>query len=220
MVRSPHSQGKGSRRFPGRPGGAGPKPPPEDWRRHSTHAAARAEDLEPERCRVWLRGSWGTSVADLAYKVDQAFARAQVPYFPVAYHGWHTGLEVVVPARLAEVAAAVRQRFEEELPRREPSVGRGSTLAVEPQRLSRQHAKHPWVFLRYREILPDGQRYEALLFRDEQHKHYGRREWLVPAEERNPDLLTLRRLAWRIVTDPELREGLLSDDAELREFWR
>ncbi|WP_437293619.1 hypothetical protein [Sorangium sp. So ce426] len=220
MVRSPHSQGKGSRRFPGRPGGAGSKPPLEDWRRHTSHAAARAEDLEPDRYRLWLRGDWDTSAAELAYKVDQAFAQARIPYFPIEYHGWHTGLQVVIPARFAEAATAVHRRFEEERPRPAPSVGRGWTSSVEPQRLSKQYSNHPWIFRRYSESLPDGRRYEALLFRDEHHEHFGKREWVMPAAANGPGAPTLRKLAWRIVTDPDFRNELLSDDPELKDFWR
>ena len=219
MVRSPRSQGKGSRRFPGRPGGARPEPPEQDWRRHTSHAFAHLDDLGANPFRLWLRLPWGIPHVEFAYKVDQAFAQARVPYFPIAVHSWRIGLEVAVPEPFAAQASAIQHRFEEDLPRPTASTGRGVRYDLLPQRLSKSHANHPWVFCLYWEELPDGRSYQGLLFRNQKRTTFGRREWVMPATERRIDEPMMRKLAWRIVMDPELRRELLSDDPSLHDFW-
>jgi hypothetical protein len=68
--------------------------------------------------------------------------------------------------------------------------------------------------------LPDGRYYEALLFRDRDHKHFGIKEWVVSQTESGSPVSVFRKLAWRIVTDRDFRAALLSDDPALKHFWR
>ena len=81
------------------------------WAGLSARAAGARPDVEPLRERVWVRGTWRTPSAELAYKVDQEFARARIQYFPVGYHGWFTGFELLAPARHAPEAEAIRDRL-------------------------------------------------------------------------------------------------------------
>ncbi|AKT43904.1 hypothetical protein [Chondromyces crocatus] len=185
-----------------------------------SHASAHLDDLGANRFRLWLRSPWGAPDVEFAYKVDQAFAQAHVPYFPIAAHAWHTGLEVAVPEPFAAQASAIQHRFEEDLPRpHTSSPGRGFRRDLLPQRLSKSHADHPWVFCHYQEKLPDGRQYQALLFRDQKRTTFGRREWVLPATGGRIGEPAMRKLAWRIVMDPELRNELLSDDPSLHDFW-
>ncbi len=169
---------------------------------------------------MWLRDpSVETSTAQLVYDVDQELAHASVPYFPVRY-GWFVGLEILVPTQYVEIVDEMLRRNGQELPRPVPPTRAGFTRSVEPQRLSKAYADHPWSFRSYWETLPDGQRYETLLFRDRDHRRYGIREWVLAETESPPQLSVFRKLARRIVTDEEFGKGLLSDDPALEDYWR
>ena len=63
----------------------------------------------------------------------------------------------------------------------------------------------------------DGQDYEAFLFRNQQRTVFGIHEWLGESpQSRN----LLPKMAYRVVTDPEYRKKLISDDPDLPEMWK
>ena len=63
----------------------------------------------------------------------------------------------------------------------------------------------------------DGQDYAAFLFRNQQRTVFGIHEWLGESPRlRN----LLPKMAYRVVTDPEYRKKLISDDPDLPEMWK
>jgi hypothetical protein len=89
----------------------------------------------------------------------------------------------------------------------------------------RSFQNHPWVFAYYfqaPEEREDGKWYHAVVFRDEGRKQFGAFEFIgedvtVPDFERR---YNKRRIAARIITDPEFRNSLLRDSPALCELWR
>lgn len=166
--------------------------------------------------RIWFRGDWGLSAEELAYKVDQAFAAAGIPYFPESFRRWQ-GLCLVVPRAASERVTHALQPL-----RPPPPEFRsfGHRFAVTPRGLSRRDADHPWIFEGYIERLEDGRTYHALYFRDLQHRRFGRMEWILASSESWTHRKTLERLAHRLVTEPLFRGSLLSDLPEVERFWK
>jgi hypothetical protein len=84
---------------------------------------------------------------------------------------------------------------------------------LEPLRLSHAHKDHPWVFAIYEEWGgPDGQTYEAFLFRNQQRTVFGIHEY--------PRRVLLQKMAYRVVTDAEYRKKMISDDPDLPKMWK
>jgi hypothetical protein len=138
----------------------------------------------------------------------------------VDYHGWHTGLEVLVPSGFVAIAEGIRPLVERVPDRVRPARETGRLARVEPLRLPRQLAAHPWLFQSYSEVLPDGDRHVAFLFRDDERRQFGIREWILPATGAESPVGSFPKLAWRVVTDPSFRRELISDDPALRDYWR
>jgi hypothetical protein len=77
--------------------------------------------------------------------------------------------------------------------------------------------KTEWRFGSYWAIQEDGRWYTAFHFRNEERTKFGIREWIgKPGDHR----LDLRRMAMRVITDEAFRKSLLSDRADLRDWWR
>ena len=89
---------------------------------------------------------------------------------------------------------------------------------VEPLPLAHAYKDHPWRFAIYSESnRPDGQNYEAFLFRNQERTVFGICEWL----DESPRFWNLLpKMAYRVVTDPEYRKKLVSDDPDLPEMWK
>jgi hypothetical protein len=212
MVRSPRSRGSGTRHPPGRPGGARPLRDELPWRARATHASAPA-DIPTPHTRLCFAGTWGTPAEELAYKVDQAFAAAGVPYHPESYQR-RGGLVLVVSRDAAARANAALQAL---LPPPRAYRPWGHRCAIEPSGLSKRDAGHQWVFELYSEHLATGQHYAALHFSDQKHRVFGRLEWPLDSV---PHRTTLRKLAHRLVTDGAFREMFISHSPELAELWK
>lgn len=89
---------------------------------------------------------------------------------------------------------------------------------VEPLPLSPAYKDHPWVFAIYQEWnRPDGQSYEAFLFRNQQRTVFGIYEWLGQSLQLRS---LLPKMAFRVVTDPEYRRKLVSHDPDLPKMWK
>lgn len=78
--------------------------------------------------------------------------------------------------------------------------------------------KREWVFAHYIETPSernDGNWFEAIYFRDQERKHYGKLEFIGNLERRD-----CRSIATKIEKDEEFRQSLLSDDPDLPTFWK
>jgi hypothetical protein len=100
-----------------------------------------------------------------------------------------------------------------------PPVAHSMWREVEPLPLSNAYRDHPWLFAVYDEYnRPDGLRYQAFLFRNQDRTIFGMKEWLHQrADWPHADL---RMLAHRVVCDREFRAELVSDDPDLPALWR
>ena len=75
------SKGKGSRRRPGRDGGRrSSKTHGDAWSKRVTHAVDLVELRKPTRPRLGFPSRFREPLTDAAYRMDQAFAQASIPY--------------------------------------------------------------------------------------------------------------------------------------------
>ena len=80
--------------------------------------------------------------------------------------------------------------------------------------------KHKWLFARYTEFpteRSDGKWYEAVLFRDEERTEFGITEF-IGDHPQNGDFI--QHLAKRIVADCEYRRSMLSENKEVKKWWK
>jgi hypothetical protein len=112
-------------------------------------------------------------------------------------------------------------RLNPKLKPKRPANFSGWWTEIEPTRLSKTHKDHRWSFAVYRESCSqrdDGLNYIAFLFRNQVRSIFGIQEWLgKDVIIKNGDL---QKLAHRVVTDREFRNGLVSDDSDLPPLWR
>jgi hypothetical protein len=95
----------------------------------------------------------------------------------------------------------------------------GMWTDIEPVGLPRKK-RHPWHFAEYMGFpseRDDRKWYIAFLFRNDDRTQFGIKEYLMDklcCTDRLP------YLARRVVLDKDFRESLLSDDPELRRWWK
>ena len=225
---SEYSKGRGSRRFPGRGGGIGKQKNAESWRSRTTHAVESPALLSEKAEQVNYQGRSKKDVSELAYLLDQAFARAGIPYAvePVSAF-WCPALTVFVPASLREKAAAIISQLESQdykpaAPRRlheePPAEHHRSMKSVHAEDVPAHLKDHPWEFAVYSErdgpLWRDKLIYRALVFRNRNHTLYGVKEWLDPGAPRD-----LSKMARRIVIDEKFRQSLITDDPRIPGIW-
>jgi hypothetical protein len=182
---SSRSQGKGNRRWPGRPGGAR-KRKRQEWAKRATHMVESLEDLPQPTMTRSFSTIWGKTPAEVVYLLDQEMAKAAIPYFAEMSGGRRS---YVFTIAVAQDAAANVQRIIDQLRpptgRVRPARFRGWWTDIEPARLSRAYQDHPWVFAVHRESASDrddGQKYVAFLFRNKERTVFG----YAPGESRCP----------------------------------
>jgi hypothetical protein len=115
MVRSPHSRGKGNRRWPGRPGGARKRKPAGPWERRCQHIVADPLELTQPIVALWYVGKWGADLEHRAYVFDQEMARLGIRYYAkLGIHFRRRALLISVSelqaAQVAEVIANMELR--------------------------------------------------------------------------------------------------------------
>src|SRR5262245_38783248 len=86
MVRSPRSRGRGSRRWPGRPGGARKRKPVPAWQKRTQHRVRDVTAVPTPAVALPYRGEYRRDAAHNAYLLDQELGRLGVRYF-AEYHG-------------------------------------------------------------------------------------------------------------------------------------
>jgi hypothetical protein len=74
------SRGEGSRRWPGRAGGAR-KRKKQEWEHQAVHRASCPDDLPPPVVMFRYRNPWGKDAAESIYLFDQEAARSGVAYY-------------------------------------------------------------------------------------------------------------------------------------------
>jgi hypothetical protein len=87
----------------------------------------------------------------------------------------------------------------------------------QPKNLAKHHLKHEWIFAQYYESADsrkDGKSYRAFTFRSKDRTTFGLKEFW------NDDTTDFRVLATRVVTDKTFRDGLVSEDEDLRKIWK
>ena len=101
------------------------------------------------------------------------------------------------------------------------TVVRGDWQDIEPPRLPKQFREHPFLFAWYHESAthrPDGNSYDAFLFRDRDWTQFGMRELAQHPGIRWKDLIN--KFAIRVVTDSAFRKRMKSEDPDLPEMWK
>ncbi len=79
--------------------------------------------------------------------------------------------------------------------------------------------KHPWLFATYTEFpseRQDGLWYEAFLFRNEDRTTFGLHEFNGDLPQRN----VVPSMAKRCVTDEQYRQSMISEDKEIKKWWK
>ncbi len=113
MRQSGHSKGKGSRRFPGRPGGAR-KNKPQAWKSRATHALDDPSELGEDISELEYRGIWDKSPSERIYLLDQEFARSQIAYAAALTSiRWHPPFVIYVRRSDKDKAAEVIRQLEQ-----------------------------------------------------------------------------------------------------------
>lgn len=215
------SQGKGSRRMPGRPGGSR-KPKSPDWEHQATHMAKSYEALPQPTTRLSFSTIWGKTPSEAIYQFDQAMARLSTPYFAEFEGGrrQYTFTIFVAEPAATEVQKIIATLQPPPTPIRSTRF-KGWWSDIEPTRLSKAYHDHPWLFAVYKETASDredGMQYIAFLFRNKERTIFGIREWLGSDSQINHDVL--ERMAHRVVTDVEYRRPFISKDPDLIEMWK
>ncbi len=215
------SQGKGSRRSPGRRGGAR-RPKHQDWEKRATHRTESPDALPQPTAKLSFSTIYGKTPSEAIYQFDQQMARVNVPYF-AEFEGGRG--RYVFTITVAESGANDVRRVIGIL-RPPGSRVRSRRFAgwwsdIEPTRLSKAYSDHRWLFAAYRESASeraDGMEYVAFLFRDKERTVFGIREWLGEHLLVKHDVL--EGMAHRIVTDAKYRRRFVSDDPDLADMWK
>ncbi len=87
----------------------------------------------------------------------------------------------------------------------------------QPKNLAKHLHKHEWIFAEYSEPAAerdDGKPYRAFLFRSEDRKTFGVKEFWGPVTT------DFRQMASRVIADEVYRASLISDDEDLRKIWK
>jgi hypothetical protein len=216
---SARSQGKGSRRRPGRPGRA-LKRKKSEWEKQAAHMVESREGLPQPVTTLSFPEIWGKSPSDAIYLFDQEMAKVTIPYF-MDFKGGRRGYVFLI--YVSENAAVTVQRIIDRLRhaayRARPSSNTGWWNDIQPARLSKVHKDHPWVFAGYFGWDADGiTRYKALIFRNKERTEFGIKEWF--GSDKIVGREVLEKMAHRIVTDSAYRRQLISDDPDLVEMWK
>jgi hypothetical protein len=109
VVRSPKSRGKGSRRFPGRPGGARKAKGIGAWQHRCQRLVSSPTELSQPVASLWYGGAWGHDLEHRAYVFDQQMGKLGVRYFAtirVCYRR-QAMLVTVAQSQAARVAEAI-----------------------------------------------------------------------------------------------------------------
>jgi hypothetical protein len=216
------SRGEGSRRWPGRPGGAR-KRKTQGWEHQAVHRVSSLENLPPPVVTFLYRKPWGKDTAESIYLFDQEAARAGIAYYAEYGAGssrW-PAFSIWVNEKDREAVREIIERLNPPYRPKRSARFSGWWCEIEPTRLSKSSKDHPWVFAIYRESgsqRDDGMSYTAFLFRDRDRTVFGVKEWFgVNVIVKND---VLEKLAHRVVTDAEFRRSLLSDDPDLPLLWK
>jgi hypothetical protein len=217
------SQGEGSRRWPGRPGGARKRKVPE-WEHQAVHKVETLADLPQPVTTLFYRKPWGKNPSESIYLFDQQAAKAGIDYYAeygqAASSRWFLFHIWVNEANREATQRIIDQLNPEYKPKRTATVS-GRWSEIEPTRLAKTHKDHPWVFADYRESSSergDGLNYVAFLFRDQDRKIFGIKEWLGKDVLVRNDVL--EKMAHRVVVDSKYRKSLVSDDPDLPVLWK
>lgn len=213
-TKQPGDQGKWHLRIPGWPRSRRKAKRP-SWHKQATHMVVDVADLGLDPVLLTYWGDWDKSVATDMYRLDQALATARIPYLARRF-GRYKGFDVWVPAWAASRASGVIAALAP-AKRQEPERLHAWWSEIHPSNLPKHFAEHPWLFARYSVSGSSrGERkdYLAFLFRDRAWTVFGIREYL------GRSWMDMARLATRVVTDPEFRQELISDDPEVARLWR
>ncbi len=218
------SRGEGSRRWPGRPGGAG-KRKRQAWEREhqAVHRVSSLDELPTPVVSFLYRKPRGKDAAESIYLFDQEAARSGIAYF--AEYGCDASrwpaFSIWVSERDKNVVQQIIDHLNPKCQPRRPTRFSGWWTEIEPPRLSKTYQGHPWIFAAYRESASDrndGQSYTAFLFRNKERTVFGIKEWL------GNDVLVrndwLEKTAYRVITDTNFRKSLVSNDPDLPTLWK
>lgn len=221
--KSSWSQGEGSRRWPGRPGGARKRKLPE-WEHQAVHKVTALDDLPHPVAVLYYRKPWGKNASESIYLFDQEAAKAGIAYYaeygPTNSSRWflfHIWVNEANREATQQIIDRLNPKYE---PKRDASFS-GWWSEIEPTRLSKTHKDHSWVFAVYRESgheRGDGLSYVAFLFRNQDRTMFGIKEWLGKDVLVRNDVL--EKMAHRVVVDGKFRQSLLSDDPDLPVLWK
>jgi hypothetical protein len=169
-----------------------------------------------------FRTVWGKNPSEAIYLFDQEIAKTGIRYFAEleGSRRWYVFTIWVAESSTAEVQR-ILDRLYPPSPRIRPTRFTGMWRDIEPTRLSRTVADHPWVFAIYQEFATDrndGLPYKAFLFRNKERTVFGIKEWL--GEHAGTGFDDLKRMAHRIVVDKEFRDNFVSDDPDLVSMWK
>jgi hypothetical protein len=216
------SRGAGSRRRPGRAGGAS-KRKKQEWEHQAVHGVSSLDELPPPVVAFLYNKPWGKDAAQSIYLFDQEAARTGIAYYAEYGAGssrW-PAFSISVSERHKDAVRQIIERLNPKYkPRRTPRFS-GWWTEIEPTRLSKAYGDHPWAFAVYSESCSqrdDGLTYTAFLFRNNERTVFGLKEWVGENVIVRHDVL--EKMAHRVVIDGVFRRSLVSDDPELPLLWR
>ena len=113
MVRSPKSRGKGSRRYPGRPGGARKRKPIGPWKKRCQHTVSDIRELPQPVTQLNYCGIWCKKPKERAYLFDQEMAKLGISYHAaVTIVFCRRGLLITIPSAQSPQVSEVIAKLE------------------------------------------------------------------------------------------------------------
>lgn len=220
--KSSWSQGEGSRRGPGRSGGAR-KRKRQEWEHQAVHRVSSLDEIPEPVALLHFSKPWGKNPSESIYLFDQEVAKADIAYYAenrqlegsrwFVFHIW-------VNEKDQEAIQQIIDRLNPKYQPKRTANFSGWWSEIEPTRLSKAYQKLPWVFAVYRESRSqrgDGLNYAAFLFRNDDRTVFGIKEWLGKDVIVRNDVL--EKMAHRVITGKEFRNSLVSDDPDLPLMW-
>lgn len=220
------SKGKGSRRFPGKDGGAGRKRAAAAWQKRATFMKQSLADLPAPHGIISFHGIWDKSSEESIYLLDQAMVEHGIDYFAEKAGErlkWWSRFKIIVNRSRFEDAREIISNLEKRPPKPTDLMDKKINVwwsSVCPRGLSRKDHNHHWEFAHYHESSyqrDDNQDYHAFLFTNSERTVFGIREWL---DSDWPQRGLLEKMATKVVQDDDYRKNLISDDPDIPEMWK
>ncbi|HEY3325241.1 MAG TPA: hypothetical protein VGP72_32615 [Planctomycetota bacterium] len=193
-----------------------------NWQKQALHSVPASELQCP--ITIDYLSPYGKHFDQAIYAFDQKAAHSHLRYAISSIsgnHRWGYNIQMLVSEGSADIARTiVRQLAPPPRGKRRFKVDHSWTDLLKPDDAD-FNGWHVALYQEYPDQRRDGQRYYALLFRDEERTQFGIQEFLgTDLLQQQWPMRRWRELAVRANHDPKFRRQLLSNDPDLPKMWR